>query len=869
MADKNNQMQKMARDYTISTIVLCAVLAMVFGLIFSFWYGFEQYSKWIFEAIASAFVGIFVGTTAVIMNTKKFIKPIGRLVVFVRSIAEKDLSTNLDEIDFGTLEFMKEAFSKMAIISGLLLYFVKNGSEIAENSASEIGNQTNEISQASHEIASAIVQVANGSNEQALSTHEIVSETKTVENLVNVIAISARNVVVSLESVEKLAKDGLSAVEQQRTQMQVNRQVINKMKNAISNLSVKSHEIGDIMLLISDIAGQTNLLALNASIEAARSDGDGKGFKVVAQEVRKLAEQTTEAAHEINGLISAIKASIDQVGIETNVAEQAVQGQESAIGDNQKVVSDVASNIGQITADMKDVLNTVEVIVTSIGTIEQAVEDIAAITQQSSAATEEVSATAEEQARIMGQLNTLAGNLHGNVHQLKLATSDFKLPIKPNFQGASNKFELDHRLIRNVSKAYQIRTLILTTLMAGLVFGPILAYMGGAWDTRGVSEGLTCASAGGFLIGLLSTRNNIKRFILPAGVLAEHAGSIIRGDLTARITDETDMGRIELMRGIFNDMIDELRRIATEIQSTSVHIDDTANKGVEIADQTSDSAQTITSTVNELAEGATRQCLELRQTSDQINNLADIASGIAANSNKVASLTDDTRVVVENGFKNANYQRKRVEENMDAINRVAEATKDLEQKSEVIGQIVKVITDIARETNLLALNAAIEAARAGEQGRGFAVVADEVRKLAEQTSEAASRIYELIDEIQQGTSQVVIDMTEAKETLESQTGLVIESESMLEKINQNVVPISNATNEVARAANNISQVTEKIACEINKISTNSEQTAAAAEEVLASTSEQERLVEVMEQKIQEFTVLSKKLSKQTENLKTA
>ncbi|MGE5405789.1 MAG: methyl-accepting chemotaxis protein, partial [Candidatus Saccharibacteria bacterium] len=330
----------------------------------------------------------------------------------------------------------------------------------------------------------------------------------------------------------------------------------------------------------------------------------------------------------------------------------------------------------------------------------------------------------------------------------------------------------------------------------------------------------------------------------------------------AEISENEKMGSLKLMRDVFNNMVSQLRKTVVNIKDSSVEINSAAENANQYAHNTAETAAQVASTVEEIARNATTQTEDILSASLVIRETADLVREISGNVDQVAEHTENTEKIVEDGLKTAEYQRQRVQENIGAIERVADSISELEQKSQVIGQIVKVISDIAGETNLLALNAAIEAARAGDQGLGFAVVAEEVRKLAEQTSHAALKIYDLIADIQKGTKQVVVEMEEAKTALGSQAEAVFASEKILDQISHQVIPINSEAQEIAKAAQSIARGTDQMSHEIENIAAVSQEGAAAAQEVLASTEMEEKLVDRIKELIQDFISRAHLLQKQ-------
>jgi methyl-accepting chemotaxis protein len=286
-----------------------------------------------------------------------------------------------------------------------------------------------------------------------------------------------------------------------------------------------------------------------------------------------------------------------------------------------------------------------------------------------------------------------------------------------------------------------------------------------------------------------------------------------------------------------------------------------------IAEETRETGGNISKTVGEIALAANRQAVEINDSLNSVTALVSFIQEIDRNSKQVAELGAKMETNVGEGFRAANQQRTRAEEHVMLLATMQQTINNLEKESAVIGNVVKAITDIAEQTKLLALNAAIEAARAGEEGRGFAVVAEEVRKLAEGTSEAALRTYDLINNIQNGTREVVVRMEPLRETIEQQIRIVYDSEQILQKMNADVSSISEETREIAGVSRTINKSMEGIYKSLENIAGSSMETAAASQQVLASIDEQESSIIRVNMDIEEFSRQSEKLSEQVQRFK--
>jgi len=277
----------------------------------------------------------------------------------------------------------------------------------------EVHGATDEVASAARELTSAAARVVSGATAQC---NLAVDSTKAVEEMrasVEQVAEAARLSREIAEKSEHLAESGTEVVNEAGSEMERIRASMVKLEALVLSMGENSDEIGNIVNVIREIADQTNLLALNAAIEAARAGEQGRGFAVVADEVRKLAERTTNATVKISGMIDGILNQID--GTVHGMQEGRAQAEQGVILAQR--AGDALGSIregGHLTMDR--VRAIAEATETQTAASRQAVSSMEEIARRAA----ENNAASDEAAAVAGHLETLASNLRASVQRFRI-----------------------------------------------------------------------------------------------------------------------------------------------------------------------------------------------------------------------------------------------------------------------------------------------------------------------------------------------------------------------------------------------------------------------------------------------------------------
>ena len=298
----------------------------------------------------------------------------------------------------------------------------------------------------------------------------------------------------------------------------------------------------------------------------------------------------------------------------------------------------------------------------------------------------------------------------------------------------------------------------------------------------------------------------VTRRLKPLRHIVDGLSAIGAGKLTVRLPESAPNSRNELdiLGQQLNATSDAIRSLIKAIVETSEHLSSSAQ-------QLDHSSKEVAIAVQEESDAAASMAASVEEFAVSISQVADLAQ-------EASNITRDEYGAAQTGGGVVNEVKGEMEVLVDSVKESGQLVASLGKRSAEIEGIVRLIQDVAEQTNLLALNAAIEAARAGEQGRGFAVVADEVRKLAERTAKATSEISQVIHGVRTETEQVVAKMQIVENDVNSGVAKVEKAGEALEGIRTQsersasvVDDIASATHEQSAASNEVARKLESIA----------------------------------------------------------
>jgi methyl-accepting chemotaxis protein len=376
------------------------------------------------------FLTLLVTTAAIIIGiiiAYTISLPIDHISKKIKMVEEGDLTAVSNYVGQYEIGQLSNSFNHMTQnMRGLLLEVEKVVGKVSTSTA-EINVISNNTSVGSHQVATTIESVTEGATEQAM-------EAEKAANVINELILHLVQTEEHFSTVVTTTSGTKQASEEARetltTLNKTTGETISLSKDIqsdIQNLIISFKEISDFITLINGISEQTNLLALNAAIEAARAGLSGRGFSVVAEEVRKLAEQTGGAAKNIARIIHNITSKTSMTEKMLNEGALIYVKQEQAVKDTERIFNGIISNMDVIVGEVASVHKLFD----GFGELQVCATDsigsIASIAEQSAAAMEELLAIGQEQMNTTGELVNMSGDLEKAIDTLKNQLKQFTI----------------------------------------------------------------------------------------------------------------------------------------------------------------------------------------------------------------------------------------------------------------------------------------------------------------------------------------------------------------------------------------------------------------------------------------------------------
>jgi methyl-accepting chemotaxis protein len=371
---------------------------------------------------------LFIAAVAIVIIAKRFAKPILLIRDECLLLAQGDLRESLAKVSSeDEIGQLAKGFQEMRTHLRELVTQVNIQAEQLAASSEELTASAEQSAQASNQVAESISNVAQGAEKQLQAVDETTAVVEQMSAGIQQVVASANLVTGNSSQAVETARDGDKAVDKAVSQMAYIEETVINSAQVVAKLGERSKEIGQIVDTISGIAGQTNLLALNAAIEAARAGEQGKGFAVVAEEVRKLAEQSQDAAKKIAILISEIQGDTDRAVVAMAEGTREVKVGTEVVTTAGIAFKAIATLVTQVSEQMKEISAAIQQLASGSQQIVASVQDIDGYSKTAVGQAQTVSAATEEQSASMEEIASSSQTLAKLAQDLQAAVNNFKV----------------------------------------------------------------------------------------------------------------------------------------------------------------------------------------------------------------------------------------------------------------------------------------------------------------------------------------------------------------------------------------------------------------------------------------------------------
>jgi methyl-accepting chemotaxis protein len=374
-----------------------------------------------FTTVITILLSLLLGAILTYWIILSITRPLKLLSDASDKISRGDLTERISMDSKDELGQLGSHFNHMSESLQSVLHQVKEKVDHLAASSEQLMVSSQETTTATQHISITVQEIASGSEEEARNVENISQTISEMSDTLQQIAEHTQATSVSMAQTSDIASKGNEAIRTAVQQMNFIHDSVHELSDIIKHLNESVDQIGNFAKLITDISSQTNLLALNAAIEAARAGEHGRGFAVVADEVRKLAEQSTSSAEKVAELIRVIRSKMETAlqsmegsrrevakGMEVvdNAGNSFIQIYESIDKVNHEI-HEVSASVQQITASTEQIVTSIRSVTKTVEKVSEGINEVSASTEEQLASMEEVSATASSLAKMAEELEEI------------------------------------------------------------------------------------------------------------------------------------------------------------------------------------------------------------------------------------------------------------------------------------------------------------------------------------------------------------------------------------------------------------------------------------------------------------------------------
>ncbi len=358
---------------------------------------------------------------------RHIIRPLTKINQLMMEVADGDLTVKSDVQTSDEIGQLSTSFNQMVESTNEIIRVVNNSANNVRMNSESLSAVSEETNASSEEVAHAVAEIAEGASKSAEDAEILTEQSDILGKEIILITEQAETMTEIATEAGTMNVNGQTQMNALKGSFSESETTLQEMGTVIGALEEKVGAIGTVMNTITEISAQTNLLALNASIEAARAGEHGQGFAVVAEEVRKLAEQSSRATDEV-------RITVEELQTETQLVTNQLENTRQNFANQGLVVTETESTFGEISnllTTMQQSIDAVNDEIAQIATLKevvgQTIETMAATSQETAAASEEVSASTDEQVRAIASVTEAAEQLTELSEELTNAVNQFRV----------------------------------------------------------------------------------------------------------------------------------------------------------------------------------------------------------------------------------------------------------------------------------------------------------------------------------------------------------------------------------------------------------------------------------------------------------